>query len=62
MSFAYFATQFAQPFNFAVGLALSQLFFLPTALLYYQATKTTPRDMADVRSTLRARAEATPYS
>ena len=59
-AFAYFATtgRFQPPLNYAVGLAMFQLFFLPTGWCYYQATKTTPRDIEDTRKNMAARAEA----
>ena len=57
--FAYIAAGWLDPpWNYAVGLALFQLFFVPTAFCYYQATKTTPRDIADVKNTLVKRAKA----
>ena len=58
VSFAYLAARFTPPRNFAVGLALFQLFFLPTGLCYYQATKTTPADTAAAKRTLAERAKA----
>ena len=58
VTFVYLATVFAEPLNFIVGLALFQLFFLPTAFFYYRASKTTPRDIARVRSLLSERAAA----
>ena len=58
VTFTYLATLYAQPLNFVVGLALFQIFFLPTAFFYYRATKTTPGDIARVKSTLASRAAA----
>ncbi len=58
MTFAYFSGRFASPMNYVLGLALFQLFFVPTGYCYYRATKTTPKDIADVRKTLVERAEA----
>ena len=58
VTFVYLATVFAEPLNFVVGLALFQLFFLPTGYFYYRASKTTPRDIARVRSLLSERAAA----
>ncbi|MBT8212074.1 MAG: MFS transporter [Acidimicrobiia bacterium] len=44
------------PWNWATGLALFQVFFLPTGYCYWKAAETSADDIADVRSTLRARA------
>jgi len=45
------------PFNWAIGLSLFQVFFLPTGWCYWRASKTAPIDIADVAATLSARAE-----
>lgn len=45
------------PYNLAVGLSLFQIFFLPTGWCYWKASKTCPRDIEDVRATLRDRAD-----
>ncbi len=47
------------PFNWAVGLSLFQVFFLPTGWCYWKASKTAPADIADVAATLSERAEQT---
>jgi MFS family permease len=44
------------PLNYAVGLAAFQLFFLPTGIMYYLASRTAPRDIATVEQLLRERA------
>jgi hypothetical protein len=49
---------FAPPLNFAVGLAAFQLFFLPTGIMYWLASRTAPRDIAAVHDLLNRRAEA----
>jgi MFS transporter, Spinster family, sphingosine-1-phosphate transporter len=46
------------PGNFAAGLALFQVFFIPTGVMYWLASRTSPRDIDTVRETLRARAAA----
>ncbi|MCP2329135.1 MFS family permease [Hamadaea flava] len=46
------------PWNYATGLALFQVFFLPTGVMYWLASKTSPRDIADVDQVLHERAEA----
>ena len=56
LSFGYFARQFAPPMNFALGLALLQIFFIPAGLSYYQIVKTSPKDIAEVRQKLSERA------
>ncbi len=47
------------PFNWAIGLAAFQVFFLPTGYCYWKAGQTCPTDITSVRTTLRERAEAT---
>jgi MFS family permease len=56
VAFAYFAGAFAEPTNYAVGLAVFQAFFLPTGLAYLMAARSAPRDIAAVRKTLKERA------
>ena len=51
----FFAARFDDPMNFALGLAVFQLFFLPAGYCYYRATKTTPKDIADARETVARR-------
>ncbi|MEU8262403.1 MFS transporter [Micromonospora sp. NPDC048999] len=47
---------FPPPLNYAVGLAVFQLFFIPTGLMYWLAARTSPRDIAQVHDLLHARA------
>lgn len=51
---------FTEPMNFAVGLALFQIFFLPTGYCYWRAAKTCEADIERVRSTLTARSAKPP--
>jgi MFS family permease len=44
------------PLNYATGLALFQVFFLPTGVMYYLASRSTPTDISSVRQLLRERA------
>ena len=53
----FFESRFAPPLNFAIGLAVFQLFFVPTGLCYYMATKTTPSDISEARRTMARRTE-----
>ena len=46
----------SQPLNYAAGLALFQVFFIPTGIMYYLASRTSPRDIDAVRNLLRKRA------
>ena len=55
----FLESRFAPPLTFAVGLALFQLFFVPTGFCYYMARKTTPRDITEARRTMASRAEET---
>jgi MFS family permease len=49
------------PLNFAVGLAVCQIFFIPTGLMYWRASRTAPGDIEEVQATLTERAAgATP--
>ncbi|MEV1289926.1 MFS transporter [Micromonospora sp. NPDC049679] len=47
---------FPPPLNFAVGLAAFQLFFVPTGIMYWLASRTAPRDIARVGRMLGDRA------
>ncbi|HLL65233.1 MAG TPA: MFS transporter [Micromonosporaceae bacterium] len=58
VAFRTLATRLPPPLNFAVGLAIFQVFFIPTGIMYYLASRTAPGDIAEVRSALRARAES----
>jgi len=49
---------FPPPLNFAVGLAAFQLFFIPTGIMYWLASRTVPRDIEDVHDLLVERAIA----
>ncbi|MFI9640992.1 MFS transporter [Micromonospora sp. NPDC051925] len=48
---------FPPPLNYAVGLAAFQLFFIPTGLMYWLASRTSPRDIEAVRDLLHRRAD-----
>lgn len=50
------------PMNWAVGLTVFQIFFLPTGYCYYRAAQTSPGDITEVRAILRQRAAETPHS
>jgi MFS family permease len=43
------------PLNYATGLALFQVFFIPTGIMYYLASRTAPADIDAVRDLLRER-------
>jgi MFS family permease len=47
------------PYNLALGLSVFQVFFLPTGWCYWKASKTCPRDIKAVRTTLKRRANKT---
>ena len=49
------AARLPAPLNYAVGLAVFQLFFIPTGLCYWAASKTCPSDIARVRGLLAER-------
>ena len=46
------------PWNFAVGLAAFQAFFIPTGVMYWLASRTSPKDVHDVQRLLAERAES----
>ncbi|WP_405105139.1 MFS transporter [Micromonospora sp. NBC_01405] len=48
---------FPPPLNYAVGLAAFQLFFIPTGVMYWLASRTSPRDIDAVHDLLHARAD-----
>jgi MFS transporter, Spinster family, sphingosine-1-phosphate transporter len=50
------AAPFPPPVNYAVGLALFQFFFIPTGIMYYLASRTSPGDIETVRRLLDERA------
>ena len=47
--------RFGSPWNYAIGLTAFQVFFIPTGLCYWMASKTCPADIMRVRSVLAAR-------
>ncbi|HEY6597597.1 MAG TPA: MFS transporter [Asanoa sp.] len=47
---------YASPLNYAIGLAAFQVFFIPTGVMYWLASRSAPRDIADVHELLRERA------
>ncbi|TDO38283.1 putative MFS family arabinose efflux permease [Paractinoplanes brasiliensis] len=47
---------FPPPLNYAVGLAAFQLFWLPTGVMFWLASRTVARDMEDTHAALLARA------
>ena len=54
--FRALSTALPPPGNYATGLAIFQVFFVPTAFMYYLASRTSPADVRDVRALLSARA------
>jgi MFS family permease len=51
------AGAYPPPLNYAIGLAVFQMFFIPTGIMYYLASRSSPKDIADVQRTLHERAE-----
>ena len=47
------AGAFPPPLNYAVGLAAFQVFFVPTGIMYWLASRTSPRDIDTVRDMMR---------
>ncbi len=50
--------RFAEPTNFAVGLTIFMVFFVPTGYCYWRASKTCEADIGHVRAVLQERADA----
>ncbi|MPZ28506.1 MAG: MFS transporter [Micromonosporaceae bacterium] len=48
------------PLNYVVGLAAFQLFFIPTGVMYWLASRTAPQDIATVEALLRERSAPPP--
>ena len=55
----YSANFVEPPLNYAVGLALFQLFFIPGGICYYLLTRTTPKDLANAHAILERRGKQT---
>jgi MFS transporter, Spinster family, sphingosine-1-phosphate transporter len=49
---------FPPPLNYAVGMAGFQLFFIPTGIMYWLASRTVAKDITDTQALLRSRARA----
>ena len=54
VAFRSLATAFPPPLNYAVGLAAFQFCFVPTGIMYWLASRTVAKDMADTHATLLA--------
>ncbi|MFI7541477.1 MFS transporter [Actinoplanes sp. NPDC049599] len=52
LTFRQLAGAFPPPLNYAVGLAAFQFFFVPTGVMYWLASRTVARDMADTHAAL----------
>jgi hypothetical protein len=57
-TFNVLARTLPPPWNFAVGLAAFQAFFIPTGIMYWLASRTSPKDIADVQHLLAERADS----
>ena len=52
LTFRQLAGAFPPPLNYAVGLAAFQFFFVPTGVMYWLASRTVARDMAETHAAL----------
>ncbi|MFC3384657.1 MFS transporter [Couchioplanes azureus] len=52
VAFRALSGAFPPPLNYAVGLAAFQFFFVPTGIMYWLASRTVARDMADTHAAL----------
>jgi hypothetical protein len=57
VAFRGLATAFPPPLNYAVGLAGFQIFFIPTGIMYWLASRTVAQDMAETHAALLASAD-----
>ncbi|MEV4345747.1 MFS transporter [Actinoplanes sp. NPDC049596] len=58
VAFRGLAGAFPPPLNYAVGLAAFQLFWVPTGVMFWLASRTVAKDMADTHAALLTRAAA----
>jgi MFS family permease len=58
VAFRGLAGAFPPPLNYAVGLASFQFFFVPTGVMFWLASRTVAKDMADTHAALLAAARA----
>jgi len=56
VAFDWLLRTFPEPSNYAIGLSLFQLFFIPAGLCFWLASRSAPHDAAAVERTLRERA------
>ncbi|XVV14026.1 MFS transporter [Actinoplanes sp. CA-131856] len=56
VAFRGLAGAFPPPLNYAVGLAAFQLFWVPTGVMFWLASRTVAKDMSDTHAALLARA------
>jgi MFS family permease len=56
VAFRGLAAAYPPPLNYALGLAAFQLFFVPTGIMYYLASRSSPRDITAVGHLLHERA------
>ncbi len=59
VAFALLASRYPSPLNYSVGLAAFQLFFVPTGIMYWLASRTSPKDISGLHKLLAERAEVT---
>jgi hypothetical protein len=57
-AFPALARALPPPANYAVGLALFQVFFIPTGIMYWKASRTAPNDIDAVHDMLSERGRA----
>jgi MFS family permease len=60
VTFGAFERALRPPLNFAVGLAVFQVFFIPTGIMFLLAARNSPRDITAVQQLLAARGHAGP--
>jgi MFS transporter, Spinster family, sphingosine-1-phosphate transporter len=58
VAFRALSSAFPPPLNYAVGLAGFQLAFVPTGIMYWLASRTVAKDMADTHAALLAARES----
>jgi hypothetical protein len=61
-SFDVLARTLPPPMNYIVVLAVFQIFFIPTGIMYWLASRSSPKDIDDIQHLLDDRAEHTEHA
>ncbi len=61
-TFDVLARSLPPPMNYVIGLAAFQIFFIPTGIMYWLASRSSPKDIDDIQHLLTERAEETEHA